>query len=214
MGYQPPWVDRYGGSAVATRWSHEVLEVLDLRLTDALDVPWATMAVKVPIPQFGGLLFIGCTTSWRLDAEAARERQVVAPADLDARHRVAAPTIIAGDFNATPDAASIRFLTGRQALQGRNVHYDDVWEVATDGPGYTWTSTNPAPRAEIDQIVGQPDHHRRLDHIFIGSWHAHPDVRCRIDEVALVFNAPVDGLWPSDHFGVLARLDVENLKRG
>jgi len=31
------------------------------------------------------------------------------------------PTIIAGDFNATPDAASIRYLAGRQSLGGRSV---------------------------------------------------------------------------------------------
>jgi endonuclease/exonuclease/phosphatase family metal-dependent hydrolase len=30
MGYEPPWADRYGGNAVATRWPHRVLEVLDL----------------------------------------------------------------------------------------------------------------------------------------------------------------------------------------
>jgi endonuclease/exonuclease/phosphatase family metal-dependent hydrolase len=115
MASPPPWADHYGGSAVATRWPHRVAEVIDPRLPDAMDVPWATMAVSVPVPGEGELLFIAASTSWRLEAESARERQAVTLADLDARHRGPLPTIIAGDFNATPDAASIRYLTGQQA---------------------------------------------------------------------------------------------------
>jgi endonuclease/exonuclease/phosphatase family metal-dependent hydrolase len=30
LAYAPPWMDRYGGGAVATRWPHRVVEVLDL----------------------------------------------------------------------------------------------------------------------------------------------------------------------------------------
>jgi endonuclease/exonuclease/phosphatase family metal-dependent hydrolase len=118
-----PFSDRYGGSAVATRWPHQAVEVLDLRLPDAADVPWATLAVVVQLPDLGELLFIGATAAWRPNGEAARERQAIMVADLDARHRRELPTLIAGDFNANPDAGSIRFLTGRQSLQGRSVLY-------------------------------------------------------------------------------------------
>ncbi|MGH8287760.1 MAG: endonuclease/exonuclease/phosphatase family protein [Steroidobacteraceae bacterium] len=31
----PPFSERYGGTALATRWKHEVVEVLDLRLAGA-----------------------------------------------------------------------------------------------------------------------------------------------------------------------------------
>ncbi len=148
MASAPPWADRYGGSAVATRWPHRVAEVIDQRLPDAMDVPWATMAVSVPVPDEGELLFISASTSWRLEAESARERQAVALADLDARHRGPLPTIIAGDFNATPDAASIRYLTGQRSVGGRSVHYHDAWAVAARdraSPG-TSTTRTPAPR--------------------------------------------------------------------
>jgi endonuclease/exonuclease/phosphatase family metal-dependent hydrolase len=50
MSYAPPFSDRYGGNAVATRWPHRVAEVLDLRLAGAGDVPWCTLAVHVPLP--------------------------------------------------------------------------------------------------------------------------------------------------------------------
>ncbi len=119
------------------------------------------MAVSVPLPDEGDVAFIAATASWRLDAEAVRERQAVALSDLDARHRTDLPTIMAGDFNTDPDAASMRYLTGRQSLAGRSVHYHDAWEVAGNGLGHTWTVDNPNAAAEIDQIVGQPHHRRR-----------------------------------------------------
>jgi endonuclease/exonuclease/phosphatase family metal-dependent hydrolase len=208
MAYTPPWADRYGGSAIATRWPHHVVEVLDPRVSGAADVPWCALATVVTLPEEGNVLFIGATSSWRLGTEAVRERQAVALTDLDARHRQALPTIIAGDFNATPDAASIRFLTGLQSLDGRSVRYHDAWEVAGDGPGHTWTSDNDNARGEIDHIVRQPKHRRRLDYVFVGSWDVHPTAHAHILSASLAFNQSTDGVWPSDHFGVVVDLNV------
>ena len=204
----PPWIERYGGSAVATRWPHRVAEVLDLRLSDAQDVPWATLAVSVPIPNVGELLFVAASTSWRLEAESARERQAVALSDLDARHRGELPTIIAGDFNATPEASSIRYLTGQQSINGRSVHYHDAWAVAGEGPGYTWNIDNPNARSEMQAIVRQPNHRRRIDYVFVGSWYAHPNAHCYIESAQLAFAKPIEGVWASDHFGVLVDLEI------
>jgi endonuclease/exonuclease/phosphatase family metal-dependent hydrolase len=208
MATAPPWVDQYGGSAVATRWPHRVAEVIDPRLHDAMDVPWATIAVTVPIPNEGDLLFISASTSWRLEAESARERQAVALADLDARHRGPLPTVIAGDFNAVPNAASIRYLTGLQSIGGRSVHYHDAWGVAGDGPGYTWDIDNPNGRAEMERIIRQPNHQRRIDYVFIGSWNAHPNAHSYIKSASVVFDKPIDGVWLSDHYGVSVDLDI------
>jgi endonuclease/exonuclease/phosphatase family metal-dependent hydrolase len=210
LAYAPPWADRYGGSAVATRWPHRVLEVLDLRLSGATDVPWCTVAVSVPLPGEGDLLFLAATASWRLDAESARERQALALTDLDARHRGSLPTVIAGDFNATPEAASIRYLTGLQSLSGRSAHYHDAWAVAGDGPGHTWTVDNPNTRDVIDQVVRQPNHRRRVDYVFTGSWHAHPKAHCHVRAATLAFDRPVDGVWPSDHLGVVVDVEIGN----
>lgn len=206
--FTPPFSDRYGGSAVATRWPHRALEVLDLRLPDAADVPWATLAVVIDLPNEGELLFIGATAAWRLGAEAARERQAQAVTDLDARHRRALPTIIAGDFNAGPDAASIRYLTGRQSLGGRSVLYHDAWAVAGDGPGHTWSVDNPNAKAGAEQIVRQPGYRDRFDYVFIGSWDAHPKAHARVESAKLAFDRPVDGLWASDHFSLVVDLEI------
>jgi endonuclease/exonuclease/phosphatase family metal-dependent hydrolase len=207
MAYTPPFADRYGGTAVATRWPHATVEVLDMRVVGGADVPWCTVAVTVPVADEGELLFIGTTAAWRLDAQAVRDQQAVALTDLDARHRRALPTIIAGDFNAEPDAASIRYLRGLQSLGGRSVHYHDAWQVAGSGPGYTWTTDNPNTQNVLDAVVRQPQHHRRIDYVFIGSWHQHHNAFCQVRSAAVAFDQPIDGVWASDHYGVV--VDVE-----
>jgi endonuclease/exonuclease/phosphatase family metal-dependent hydrolase len=204
----PPFSDRYGGSAVASRWPHKVVEVLDLRLPDAADVPWATLAAVIDLPGEGEMLFIAATAAWRLHAEAARERQAVAISNLDARHRRTLPTIIAGDFNAGPDAASIRYLTGRQSFGGRSVLYHDAWSVAGDGAGHTWTVDNPNAAAGADRIVGQPGYRNRFDYVFVGGWDSHPKARARVQSAKLCFDQPIDGVWASDHYGVIVELEI------
>jgi endonuclease/exonuclease/phosphatase family metal-dependent hydrolase len=206
--FAPPFADRYGGSAVATRWRHHPVEILDLRLPDARDVPWATLAVVVEVPDAGEMLFIGATAAWRLGAEAARERQAVALSDLDARHRRELPTVIAGDFNAGPDAASIRYLTGRQSLHGRSVCYHDAWAVAGEGPGDTWTVDNPNAAVGAELIVGQPNYRKRFDYVFVGGWDNHPNVYGRVAAAKFAFDQPVDGVWLSDHFGVVVEIEI------
>jgi endonuclease/exonuclease/phosphatase family metal-dependent hydrolase len=208
MAYAPPFADRYGGTAVATRWPHTTLEIIDMRVAGAADVPWCTIAVTVAIPDEGEVLFIGTTAAWRLDAEAIRERQAIALTDLDARHGRILPTVIAGDFNAAPDAASIRYLRGLQSLGGRSVHYHDAWEIAGTGPGYTWTVDNPNTRDVIDAVVRQRVHRRRIDYVFIGSWHQHPNAYCEVRSAAVAFDQPIDGVWASDHSGVVVDVDI------
>ncbi len=208
LDHPPREAGRYGGTAVATRWPHQVREILEGRLAEAPDITWWTLAVTVALPGLGEQLVIAPTTPWRLDAGAARERQAIEVTDLDARHRTAVPTIIAGDLNAGPETASIRYLSGLQTLNGRSVHYHDAWTVAGNGPGHTWTVDNPLAAAEIERVIGQPGHRRRIDYVFVGSAHAHPRARARILTARLVADRPVDGIWLSDHAGVLADLEV------
>jgi endonuclease/exonuclease/phosphatase family metal-dependent hydrolase len=208
LDHLPPDADRYGGTAVATRWPHRIREVVEGRLAEDPDVYWWSLAVSVAVPALGEQLFITPTTSWRLDTEAARERQAVEVTDLDARHRATLPTIIAGDLNAGPRAASIRYLSGLQTLNGRGAHYHDAWTVAGQGAGHTWTVDNPLAAAEIERVIGQPGHRRRIDYVFVGSAHAHPHARARIVAAQLVADRPAGGVWLSDHAGVLVDLDV------
>jgi endonuclease/exonuclease/phosphatase family metal-dependent hydrolase len=201
----PPQADRYGGTAVATRRPHRVLEVVEDRIAGA---HWWTLAVTVPLPPLGDQLFIVPTTPWELNASAARERQALQVTDLDARHRTPLPTIISGDLNAAPEAASIRYLSGLQSLEGQSAHYHDAWAVAGAGPGHTWTVDNPLAAAEIARVIGQPEHRRRIDYVFVGSAHAHPEAQTRIVAAHLMGDSPVDGVWLSDHAGVVVDLEI------
>lgn len=195
------------GSVLATRWPHRVVDVQEHRPAAGSDVHWWTLAAAVGVPELGELLFIHPSTPWRLDHAGPREQQLVAAVDADQLHRFRLPSIIAGDLNASPKSAGIRFLTGLQSLGGRSTQYHDAWAVAGDGTGYTWTVSNPLAAAEIDELIGQPRHRRRIDYIFVGSAHSHPDALARVLHAELVGDAPVDGVWLSDHFGVLADLD-------
>jgi endonuclease/exonuclease/phosphatase family metal-dependent hydrolase len=208
QNYIPPFADKYGGSALATRWEHQAIEALDLRVAGRNDVPWATLAAVMKLPGLGEMLFIAATAAWRPAAEAIRERQAIAITDLDARHRRDLPTVIAGDFNAGPEAASIRYLTGRQSLAGRSVLYHDAWAIAGEGAGHTWSIDNPNTRMGADQIIRQPGYRARFDYVFVGSWDAHPKTTARIQSATLAFDQPIDGVWASDHFGVVVDLEV------
>jgi endonuclease/exonuclease/phosphatase family metal-dependent hydrolase len=111
--------------------------------------------------------------------------------------------VLLGDFDDTPDSASIRFWSGKQSLDGYSVAYRDAWKTAHPGdPGRTFTPANPLVRAgEVSLELG-----RRIDYIM---------VRCGIHGPSLdvrdchhVFDQPVDGTWATDHIGVLAHLQV------
>jgi endonuclease/exonuclease/phosphatase family metal-dependent hydrolase len=123
------------------------------------------------------------TTPWHPDAAAVRHRQAV---ELTERHG-GPGTVVAGDLNATPDEPAVRHLAA---------HFQDAWAVAGDGPGTTWSQDNPLAAAEISRLGCRPG---RIDYVFAGSG-------VRVVSVGLVGDRPVDGVWLSDHAGVVADL--------
>jgi hypothetical protein len=42
----------------------------------------------------------------------------------------------------------------------------------------------------------------------VRSWHAHPRAHCRVEAAALAFTEPDAGVWASDHFGVIADVEI------
>ena len=143
---------------VASRWPLEPVEVLPLDVTERVPgYPYALLAVRVAAP-IGPLLFVCAKPSWELNREYERELQAVELAKLLSRHADPAgfAPVIAGDFDATPDSASIRFLTGKQSLAGTSIHLRDAWTEAGDGTeGYTWSSENPGVMGIIDSMFYQ-----------------------------------------------------------
>ena len=79
------------------------------------------------------------------------------------------------------------------------------------GPGHTWTSDNPLAGSLQDLIVRQPGGLRyRIDYVLVGfvQHGAHSGSYCRIAAASLAFDQPRDGVWPSDHFGVIVDVDL------
>lgn len=206
------------GCCLASRWPFELVEVLPMQVTAACGgYPYAAMAVRVAAPEPVGLLLFVCVKpSWELNRERERERQAVALDEMIRRHarRTEFPTVIAGDFDATPDSASIRFLTGKQSLEGKSTHYLDAWQQAgNNSAGYTWTYQNGFAAQIIDRCIRQPRHARRIDYIFLGSPHDYSRF-ARLRSGRVVLDKPVAGIWPSDHYALYAEVDVMPAKGG
>ena len=197
------------GNAVASRWPILESDTVALPRGDRAEGRCA-VSVTADAP-FGPVSFTSTHLNWKLHDGHSREQQVVALADavLERRPRGGFPPVVVGDFNAEPHAAEIRFMTGLQSLDGRSAAFFDAWEVAGDGGlGISWSNRN-----EYAAIALEPD--RRIDYIFAG----YP-VRMgeehglgKIEACRVVCDDEVDGVWPSDHFGVYAEFRTEPLPR-
>jgi endonuclease/exonuclease/phosphatase family metal-dependent hydrolase len=215
LGYEIAHERRVGenvgdpGIAVASRHP-----IVDRRLIE-LPHHGAAVAARIRAPE-GTFWFCSAAPSgWLPDQEGQREDDVIA---LDAALTEIAegdelPPILAGDFNATPDSASIRFLCGLQSLHGHSTAWYDAWTVAeADGPGHTWTSRNPYVAPFAAAVLAQPVHHRRIDYVLVrapAQWPSQVVVR----SAQVVLTGTADAA-PSDHYGVLADLDLNGVGLG
>ncbi len=106
--------------------------------------------------------------------------------------------ILTGDMNAVPDSDEIRTLTGRSAPHIDGRAWTDSWEVAGDGPGITWSSDNPYLKAPT-----WPN--RRLDYVLVATPRENRPVG-NPQRAWLFGEEPVDGVVPSDHYGVAVEI--------
>ncbi|MFO0678702.1 MAG: endonuclease/exonuclease/phosphatase family protein [Polyangiaceae bacterium] len=188
------------GNAILSRWPLEREAVHPLPMLDADDLRAVTAAdVRTP---FGVLPVYSTHLCYRLHHGYVREAQVFDLAAFVNGRRVPGhmPPVIMGDFNADPDSQEIRFMRGLVAMQGRSAYFADAFAVAGDGsPGTTFSRSNPF-------TASWREPNRRIDYVFVGE----RDERFRGDvlSAAVAFDAMVDGVHPSDHFGVVADVFV------
>jgi endonuclease/exonuclease/phosphatase family metal-dependent hydrolase len=180
------------GVAIASRWP----------IRDVHEPESDTLVAEIEAP-LGRLVFVNHAASYELDREGVREREAVAVAELVDELRPE-HAILAGDLNATPDSASVRFLCGLQSLDGVSVAYRDAWTSAHPGePGHTFTPENPTmATGEEGHWLLEPG--RRIDYILVRCSDHGPTLDVRSCE--RLFDSPVDGVWASDHFGVVAEV--------
>jgi endonuclease/exonuclease/phosphatase family metal-dependent hydrolase len=194
----------YGGECLASRLPVERSWALDLPIAEHAGRTMRAGALAVEViapPPVGPLLCVHHKGTYELNLEYVRERQALATARFVEQIAADVPVVLLGDFNAAPDAASVRFLTGRQSLDGYSVRYDDAWAAAhPDDHSHTFSPRNPLVRAGQMPL----ERGRRIDHILVRSGPHGPLLDVAACEV--VFDQAVDGVWASDHFGLLAEL--------
>ncbi len=200
FSFHSEWMGTNSGIAIAARWPIRDRQELWLP-GDGESNGGSALRGKVESPH--GIIPFACATTWFYLTHHGfkRERQMPALNEFARGSDMnEVPAILVGDFNTDCESAEIRYLKGLQSLQGGSAYWCDAWEQAGDGgKGATWSKTN-------DFAAWAPWPNRRIDYIFV----AQPrlDGAGTIEQCSVVCNEKVDGVWPSDHFGVLARLRV------
>lgn len=205
LHHQPGRTEDGVGASIASRWPLGPVQTTSLHVTPRVDpeVGWigSITTVEIQTPEIGPLLLAHHKPSWQWDYEHERELQAVAAARFIDEVRASRDLhiILAGDFDAPPDAASIRFWRGLQSLDNMSVCYADAWESARPGqPGHTFTPYNPlVAGGEMPLERG-----RRIDYLFVRCNHYGPTLSTQ--SCRRIFDEPVNGVWASDHYGVMA----------
>jgi endonuclease/exonuclease/phosphatase family metal-dependent hydrolase len=204
-----PWSVAYAGARFAAEEDgligNAVLSRRPIEVEGSVELPFepdpAEVQRLVVHARTGGVDVFCTHLAWQLHDAALRERQVqalVSFVDERSDPQAALGPVVAGDFNAEPDSTVVRYLSGLASLDGRSTYFQDAWRLAGDsGPGITWSNRN--PHAALDREAD-----KRIDYLFSG-FHgtsgAGVPTSCQV-----VADEPVAGIWPSDHFGVLATL--------
>lgn len=196
---RPKWGPEGGKESVA------VLTRLAPLSTAGVDLPDGRIAVSVTVPWNGARVeFVSIHLHWG-ELEGHRRAQILAMLEwLDGRHEadrregLEPPwTLVAGDFNTTPQGEAVRMMRERwrSAYQARH------------GAEPDWTFGTPLADANSARL-GLPVYRATLDYIFVP-----PEVR--VADARLFCNEPsrdAPEVYPSDHVGVLATLELGRVR--
>ena len=194
----PGGTELFIGNAILSRWPITTQEASALPVS-ATDETRVAVHARIDAP--GGTLPLFTThLTYGPGRSALRAAQVRALARFVEEHSggCAYPPVVTGDLNAEPGSDEMRLLGGLLADPAvPGLVLLDAWRYADPGdPGFTWDLRN---GYQDDSLI--PD--SRIDYILVGlPWQG----RGRVESVRLAGTAPVDGVWPSDHFAVVADL--------
>lgn len=191
-------------AAIASKWPITKSDELDQHVTAQVDSANMTLVAEIHAPEpFGVVLVVNHLPYWKLTAAYERELQARAGAkfveDLVGDREL--HVIVASDLTDPPDSSSVRFWTGRQSLGGYGVSYRDAWEsLHRDEPGDTYSPENA-------NLIDHDWPFRRLDYILVRcGLHGGPTLE--IKRCERIFDKPEAGVWGSDHYGVVADLEI------
>lgn len=176
---------------------HPLLDTASLPLPTPPGLDTRTVAfARVDLPHGPMPVFVTHLT-YQAHLGHVRCTQVRALADhVTARAPIEGPPpVVLGDLNADPDSDEMRFLRGLTPLGGTSVYFADCWHCTETAPGHTYDRRNV-------YALRSREPSRRIDYAFVRG----PDRRFRGEPIAarVALDQPVDGVWPSDHFAVVA----------
>ncbi|MEP1126355.1 MAG: endonuclease/exonuclease/phosphatase family protein [Ilumatobacter sp.] len=140
-------------------------------------------------------------TSSPLDSRLRVTQVRALAAELARRRRSDEVVLVAGDMNAEADSDEMRLLCGHKTAPPVPRHVlMDLWRFSAAGaPGDTWDRSNPHVEASNEPSC-------RIDYLLAAPM---PSGRLPLVTAIERFGArPVDGVWPSDHAGVVATIEL------
>jgi endonuclease/exonuclease/phosphatase family metal-dependent hydrolase len=185
------------GNAILSRWPITKTDVVTLYGKEQTGETRLAIFAQVDGPR-GVIPMFTTHLNWKYDQSHIRQKQVADLARFVAsKPNLKFPPVLCGDFNADPDSEEIRMLNGMTASPVEGVAFHDAWGFAGDGDGMTWDNTNPYVAMEFEAD-------RRIDYILVGQ----PAAKGagHIVECTIAGNQPVNDIYPSDHFAILAEL--------
>lgn len=188
------------GNAVLSRYPIVDSEMRELSAPPGLDE--LRLVVRADVATPSGIVEVFSThLNYRLDQSHVRQQQVreICAFVDETTDRRTYPPIVCGDFNADPGSDEIRMMTGLSAVPVPKLVFIDAWRAGGQGPGSTWDNRNGHAAADYE-----PD--RRIDYVLVG--YPREAGIGQVVRADLVGTEPVDGVWPSDHFGVVADLRI------
>ena len=187
------------GNAILSRWPISAQDQVSLPTGDMTDESRVAVYALVDTP--GGTLPMFTThLTYGPGRSAVRVAQVRTLAQFVAEHAAdrVYPPVVTGDLNSEPGSDEQRLLGGlltEPAVPGQVLV--DAWRYAEPGdPGFTWDHRN---GYQAGSVI--PD--SRIDYVLAG---LPRKGRGKVRSAGLAGTAPVDGVWPSDHFAVIADL--------
>ena len=117
------------------------------------------------------------------------------------------PVILGGDFNAEPDAPGIAAIEAAGFLQAGTGPDFHTWDPVTNEVNYGIGTRRHDPLPTFDKpevqalLAYRSTTPRQIDHIFVS-----PDFE--VISAEMVLNRDEDGMYPSDHFAILATVQL------
>jgi len=200
------WQQRVGddgvqiGNAILSRWPIVTSEAHPLPAGDTEDEGRTLLSAQIDSP-VGVIAMFATQLNSQPSHSANRCAQVRAIADVMAGQGSADfPSVLTGDFNADPHSDEIRLTEGQlTAPPVPGQIFLDAWRYARPGDlGLTWNAwDNPYVQASFEPSA-------RIDYVFVGP--PQVDGTGRVRAVRLIGDRTINGVWPSDHAGVLVEL--------